>query len=367
MRKFFRVLHKWLSIPAGLIIFIICLSGTMLVFQDEIQEWANPQRYFHEQTHEVPLPLEELILKANKQMTDNQVKNVKIYADPAKNYAMGLAKGFRLTAYVNPYTGQIVEVYSPKESPFFWIMSLHRWLLDDTRTWGKYSVGIATLLFIVILISGFVIWFPKRGKKNKFLVETQKGSKRFYYDLHHVLGAYAFLVLLISAVTGTMWSFDWYRNGVYKLLGAEIPQQRSPEKTKKNRDAKVAFSSWQKVVDELCTLNSDHEYVVVENGKALVHQKKAPTSRASDKYKFDQQSGKIVSVELYNQQSYSSKIAGWYHDLHVGSYWGIWSKIFTFVAGLIGTSLPLTGYYIWWRKVKKKKSVLQKNNLKKSV
>ena len=370
MRKLFLLLHKWLSIPAGLIIFIICLSGSILVFQDEIQEVANPERYFNQPpAGMVALPLDSLIPIVNAQLVDNKVKDVRIFNAPNRNYAMGLAEGFRFTAYVNPYTGKIIEIYKFRESPFFWVMSLHRWLLDDTKKWGKYSVGIATLMFIVILITGLIVWFPKRWKKNKFTIETKKGRKRLFYDLHNVLGAYAFLLLLVSAATGPMWSFDWYRNGVYKLFGAKTQQEqhgggdrkgeKRKDREKKEKDNKEErkpnFAMWQKVADDLIAQNPDFEYVRVQNGSAAVHQKNASTSRATDKYEFDKKTGEITLIELYKNQKLSAKIPGWQYDLHVGNYWGIWSKILTFIAGLIGASLPLTGYYLWWTKSRRKK------------
>lgn len=91
MRKFFLALHKWLSIPVGVILVIVCLSGSILVFQDELQEWAHPERYFVKTTTEQPIPLEQLIPIVNSQLTDNQVKDVRIESDPKRTYAMGLA------------------------------------------------------------------------------------------------------------------------------------------------------------------------------------------------------------------------------------------------------------------------------------
>ncbi|MDD2284199.1 MAG: PepSY-associated TM helix domain-containing protein [Paludibacter sp.] len=167
MRKFFLALHKWLPIPVGIILVIVCLSGSILVFQDELQEWAHPERYFVKTTAQQPIPLEQLIPLVNSQLTDNRVKDVRINADAGRTYAMGLAEGFRVTAYVIQYTGKVTDVFSYRKSPFFVLMKLHRWLFDDTRTWGKYSVGISTLIFVFILITGLIIWFPKKLKKKK--------------------------------------------------------------------------------------------------------------------------------------------------------------------------------------------------------
>ena len=46
MKKFFAKIHLWLSIPFGIIIAIVCLTGAILVFETEILELCYPSRYF---------------------------------------------------------------------------------------------------------------------------------------------------------------------------------------------------------------------------------------------------------------------------------------------------------------------------------
>lgn len=44
-KKLFRKLHLWLSVPFGILIALICFSGAMLVFEDEVTQWAKPHLY----------------------------------------------------------------------------------------------------------------------------------------------------------------------------------------------------------------------------------------------------------------------------------------------------------------------------------
>lgn len=361
MRIFLKKLHKWLSIPVGIIITIVCLTGAILVFQDEILRLANPSRYYVDEIKDKALPLDELIPMVNAQLDTNSVASVQIFDDPERTYSMTLKKGFRISAFVNQYTGEVTGIYEFRESPFFTIMRLHRWLMDGGRTWGKYTVGISTLLFVFILISGMVVWMPRRMNKSRFKIQYKKGRKRLFYDLHNVLGAYGCLVLLICALTGLMWSFDWYRNGVFKIFGAEIPQQqghghgggRSGGKEK----GELNVAHWQKVFDRLKTSNPDYEYIRVQDGSAAVHLKSSVTSRASDRYNFDKDSGQITKTILFRDQEGTTKVWAWVYSLHVGNYWGIWSKIFTCFFSLVGASLPITGYYIFFVKRRKKAEV----------
>ena len=187
MRTFFRKLHTWLSIPVGIIITIVCLTGSILVFQDEILHLANPSHYYLEETAgKEKLPLHKLIPMVNAQLDSNSVASVQIFDDPKRTYTMTLKEGFRISAFVNPYTGKITGMYKFRESPFYTVMALHRWLMDGTRTWGKYSVGISTLLFVIILITGLVLWMPRRLNMSRFKIQHRKGKRRLWHDLHNV-------------------------------------------------------------------------------------------------------------------------------------------------------------------------------------
>lgn len=362
MRKFLRKLHLWLSIPVGIIIFIVCITGAMLVFQDEILRWANPTHYYALGVKEAPIPLDELIPLVNAQLSENSVATVQIFSDPKRTYIMGLKEGFRASAFVNPYTAEVTGYYNFQESPFYTIMRIHRWLMDGTRTWGKYAVGISTLVFIFILLSGLLVQPSKFFRKSTFVISRGKGKARLLYDLHNVLGVYACILLLVGALTGLMWSFTWYRNGVFKLFGAEVTQTQGHgnrgggrgQGAEAEKEKPLNVAHWQAVYSEMQKQNPDMEYVRIQDRKASVHLSTFATSRAMDVYNFDARSGEIKGVDYYKDSAKTSKLWGWVYSLHVGNFWGIWSKILMFIAALIGASLPVTGYWMYFKKLRRR-------------
>lgn len=72
--------------------------------------------------------------------------------------------------------------------------------------------------------------------------------------------------------------------------------------------------------------------------------------RAADRYTFNTFTGEITDAQLYKELDKSGKIRGWIYSVHVGNWGGILSRILTFLAALIGGTLPLTGYYLWIKK-----------------
>ena len=372
MKKIFRQIHLWLSVPFGLIIALICFSGAMLVFENEVVELTRHELYYVKKVETVPLSVDRLLEEVELTLPDSvSVTGISIFPDPERTWQVNLSRPHRASMYVDPYTGEIKGKY---ERPAFFVtmFRLHRWLLDSMRAedgvfWGKMIVGFSTLLFVVVLISGIVIWWPRTRKalKNSLSISVGRGFRRFWYDLHVAGGMYALLFLLAMALTGLTWSFGWYRTGFYKVFGVEVQQGgahggaarrggRGSGQSGKNASHSSSYVCWQQVYEQLALNNPGYKQITLSNGVANVSFNTFGNQRASDRYTFNPRSGKIDEVVLYKDAEKAGKIRGWIYSVHVGSWGGMLTRLLTFIAALIGATLPLTGYYLWikrsWRK-----------------
>ncbi len=382
MKKAFRKIHLWLSVPFGLIITVICLSGAALVFEDEVTELCRRDLYYVEKVSGAPLPVEYLIEKVAGTLPDSvAVTGVSISSDAERAYQVNLSKPRRASVYVDQYTGEVKGRH--ERAPFFLTMfKLHRWLLDGMKPdggifWGKMIVGVSTLMFVFVLISGIVIWWPrtKKALKNSLKIAVGKGRRRFWYDLHVAGGMYALVLLLAMALTGLTWSFSWYRAGFYKVFGVEMKQRaghgtlqtahgtpqtahggksgrNSSEEGRGNREHTSPYTCWQQVYEELKARNAGYKQITVSNGSASVSFERFGNQRAADRYAFNPQDGEITEVTLYKDTDASGKMRGWIYSVHVGSWGGMFTRILTFIAALLGGTLPLTGYYLWLRRIR---------------
>lgn len=382
MKKAFRKIHLWLSVPFGLIITVICLSGAALVFEDEVTELCRRDLYYVEKVSGAPLPVEYLIEKVAGTLPDSvAVTGVSISSDAERAYQVNLSKPRRASVYVDQYTGEVKGRH--ERAPFFLTMfKLHRWLLDGMKPdggifWGKMIVGVSTLMFVFVLISGIVIWWPrtKKALKNSLKIAVGKGRRRFWYDLHVAGGMYALVLLLAMALTGLTWSFSWYRAGFYKVFGVEMKQRaghgtlqtahgtpqtahggksgrNSSEEGRGNREHTSPYTCWQQVYEELKARNAGYKQITVSNGSASVSFERFGNQRAADRYAFNPQDGEITEVTLYKDTDASGKMRGWIYSVHVGSWGGVFTRILTFIAALLGGTLPLTGYYLWLRRIR---------------
>ena len=383
MRKIFRNIHLWLSVPFGILITLICFSGAALVFEKEVMELCHRELYFVKKVEAAPLPMEQLMTKVAATLPDSvSVTGVNISSDPERAYQVTLSKPRRASMYVDQYTGEITAKY--ERAPFFnFMFRMHRWLLDSMKQdggifWGKMIVGTSTLMFVFVLISGVVVWWPRTRKalKNSLKIVANKGWRRFWYDLHVAGGMYALVFLLAMALTGLTWSFQWYRTGFYKTFGVEVQPSMGHGNAAANATAKGGkrdgkpegregrgahryspYTNWQQVYEQLAEANPDYKQISVSDGSASVAVPRFGNQRGTDRYKFNPRNGEITETTLYKDLDNSGKIRGWIYSVHVGSWGGMLTRILTFVAALIGASLPLTGYYLWIRKKIKRRPV----------
>ena len=397
MKKIFRKIHLWLSVPFGLIITLVCFSGAILVFENEVNEWFRHDLYYVETVKESPLPMDKLLEKVATTLPDSvSVTGVSISSDPGRAYQVSLSKPRRASLYVDQYTGE-VKGKSERSGFFMFMFRMHRWLLDSMNPgnegifWGKMIVGVSTLLLVFVLISGIVIWWPRTRKalKNSLKITATKGWRRFWYDLHVAGGMYALIFLLAMALTGLTWSFPWYRTAFYKVFGVEVQQRAAQGHEQKSdaqkRDTKLAahrekkregnevrkgerggrpennhsdmhsvtspFVYWQEIYDKLRRQNPEYKQISISSGTASVSFNRFGNQRASDRYSFNTDNGEFTETSLYQHQDKSGKIRGWIYSVHVGNWGGMFTRILTFIAALLGAALPLTGYYLWIKRL----------------
>ncbi len=368
MKKISKSLHRILSIIVGVFIFIVCFTGAMLIFENEITEWQNPKIYKVTPTPKGAMPISDIltgVIATESQAAE--VTQVIIKKNPQKSYRVDLdVNGESKTLYVDQYTGKVLG--EPTESKFFDTMyRLHRFLLqprpkDDSIFWGKKIVGISTLIFALILITGIITWFPRKGQSwsNRLKISLKHGWRRFLYDLHVVGGIYVAVLLLIMALTGLTWAFPWYRTVFYNIFapGAEQTQSRPNDKGKgKNKTLYIdnetdsidaqRYLSWQRAIESVEAMGKDYTQYTVGNNEVRAKISNTGNSRASDIYEFSPATGDITKTKPYADMSEYMKTRGWVYSIHTGSWGGFAMRVIYFIAAMLGAALPITGYYLW--------------------
>lgn len=350
-KKITYLLHLWLGLSSGLVVFVIGLTGAIYSFSDELKAVVYHNRLY------VDIPngakkqsFDQLLFVAQKKLgEDKKISRVEIQQSPNRTYMFRAYKAGKYfeKIYINPYTAQIVFHENANKEFFNVVLSIHRTLLLGDVV-GYFIIRWSVVCFVILLLSGIILWWPKKWKttlwKQKLKVKWEAKAKRLNYDLHQVFGFYAFLILLIISLTGLMWSFDLVADKKVKVFSdttsliSVAPNDLIIAKTK-SLGIKPAYLLYNLPDTKSGTVN-----VSAYLDPQRIHQK--------IKYRFDRYSGKLLlEGKPFSSLSALDKAKALNYDLHTGSIFGFWGKLFVFIAGLITASLPITGFCIWlWRK-----------------
>jgi uncharacterized iron-regulated membrane protein len=194
--------HLWAGIGVGLYILLICLSGSIIIFQIELQ------RLFNRPPMVVPAsgPLmtdDELKAVALREYPSWGVTRVWRQKDPNQVVEVWLDRNkSHMRRIFNPYTGVDLGHSVPAGSRFvLWLIDLHDNLLYEDI--GRKVNGAGAILLTILCITGAVIWWPGVAAWRRSLVAPWTGNwKRFNWGLHSVIGLWTFAFVLIWGISG---------------------------------------------------------------------------------------------------------------------------------------------------------------------
>ncbi len=374
------IMHLWLGLLSSMIVFVMCLTGCLYAFKNQITDFSNRDKiYINSDSGTAMNPdlIQAELLKQNKELTSLAIPD-----DKTKSYVIGYRENnLDKSTYYNQYTGQLLGQPNVSSAQFFGtVLDLHRNLMMGNV--GRQIVGASVLLFCILLFSGLILWLPKKLKflKQGLTIMFKAKFQRVNYDLHNTLGFYAFLMLFFMAVTGLYVTYPWVKNGLIVSLGGSSIDSVSIDKDQgddpfgglledmlqKQDEKKNLRNAAPASIDEILKL-ADHylpyhavthielpnkenpRYVVVKTNRENFLGMMLP-----DEVTFDK-TGVFKTKELFSDQSLSKQFTALAKPLHTGEIMGLPSIILYFIVSLIGCSLPATGFLIWWHRFRKMK------------
>jgi len=372
--------HLWLGLTSGLIVLLLGITGCIFVFSVEITNWLRNDAMYVKEVKDTRLPTN--LLWENTQKTigaGKTISSAKVSNNPEKAVVFTCYKAGDKNAlfyfstidqfysvYADPYTGKVLGVYD-EELDFFHIIKMLHWSLLISGPVGQQITGWATFIFVVMLITGIILWWPKNkaARKQRFWFKWKDTTKwrRKNYDLHNILGFYVATVAIIIAFSGMVYAFTWFQGLVYVIGSRSITPPAVLTATSvinKESDKDVAFNT--------ALANAMKKY---HEADAFSISKPADSTASIDVYiaqypdvyyvahqmKFDQYTGKFLAEKNHDDKNFGEKLITANYDIHVGAILGLPGKIIAFIASFISAMLPVSGFLIWYGRTFKKNKV----------
>lgn len=376
------ILHLWLGLLSSIVVLIVCLTGSIYAFKNQINDFYNREKVF------VTTPKNDTIniaaIEHFFKKEGNTIKTIVIPESSNRSLSISYSEensSFIKTQYFNPYTFDLLGYNNNRLDDFFkLILDIHKTLLIPNI--GKQIVGISTIIFCLLLLSGIILWLPKtfRDLKNGFTIKRKAKFYRINYDLHKTFGFYSFLILLFIALTGLYITYPWMKNVFIVSLGGN-PVLSKGDALEENDELSVDFNDMlakmmikeddKKSLENVKPISFDSIYKLAN--KKLSYRATtsivAPNKEDSefritkinaqnwlgamlpDELSFDKK-GNLKHIQKFSDKPLHKQFIEISKPLHTGEILGWKSVLFYFLFTLIGCSLPITGFIIWWKKLK---------------
>ena len=360
-KKAWFKIHLYLGLSAGLVLFIIGLSGSILSFQTEILNVVNKNSYVVEVANIQKLSMEELLTSFKKQfpkskingITFSKAQNSSVIINVAGEEGRAARKG--INYYINPYTAELLPMIKGQDF-FKFIENIHRRLAMGKI--GQQIVGASTLMLLILMFSGvYIYWKKLKQSFVKSMTFSFKSKKRpFLASLHSSIGMWVIPIYLVSSITGLYWSYDWFNKGLYNIAGVEKPVRMKRGMNKNKDKQETSFKEIQQIINPF-----QHNVVEYENANLRFNSRKGIYTityldsdsihdRARNSIKIDTKNERVLDQKIFSDQPLKEKLLKSNYALHTGDYFGIIGKIVMFIGACCMVLFFVTGVLMYMKR-----------------
>lgn len=361
LRKLFFWFHLTLGAAAGIVILLMSATGVLLAFERQIVSFA--ERDLRSSSPSQALPVSRIVSAAAAARPDARPTGVVVRSD--RSAPVAVAFGREGTLFVDRSTGAVLGEGARGVRRFFDAnTSLHRWLAlkGEARETGKAITGAANLAFLFIVLSGLVIWIPRRFTRTAFRNATffRRGLRGRARDFnwHHVLGIWAFLPLVAIVFSATAISYPWASRLVYRAFGSAPPKPPSNERAAGKLDLEPLDRLWSAAEAETMRVAPQWQTLSVR----LPLSRKGAVSFAIDEgngarpdkrsqLMLDPRSARVVEHKTYSQQEGGQQARAWLRWIHTGEAGGLPGQLVAMLASAAAVVLVWTGFALALRRL----------------
>ncbi len=350
LRTWLFPFHRYVGLAVGLLIVIVGLTGSLLVFQPEIDQFLVRQRFGAIVPQAEMLPVQTLLANVEQAFPDLKLDSIHFQRSPDLPQTVWLQSPDEkwTEALFNPYTGEVVGSRQWETSLLGFALELHYQLLAGDV--GTIVVGIVALLLFLLCLSGIMLWPGWRKLVSGFKIKWNAHPKRFNFDLHKVVGITAAVFLGMISFTGFMWNFHEFTDPLVYAVTL-TPKPVDPVSTP--IPGQVPLS-----LDELLPKSTaafpqaKTTYINLPDGPdaAVRIGKKQPQERlhwGMSRVYLDQYTGEVVQLRDSQNPSRPEAVFNAFIAMHYGTFGGILTRILYVFVGLTPLILLITGFVMY--------------------
>ena len=354
-------MHLTAGLIAGVIIFIMCVTGALLAFERQVIEYSERDARYVALSNEAKLPPQQVIDKLREARPEAKPSAMSITNEPGAAWLFNLGREGQV--YLDPYTGAVTgEGNKSVRGLMSELRNWHRYvaLSGDTRPVGKAITGASNLLFLFLAMSGIYIWMPRQFRwsaiKPVIWFKTGLRGKPRNFNWHNTIGFWTSLFLIVFTLTATVISYQWASNLLYTLTGNEVPPQQqgngSNQQEKQYEFPSAVDGPWSTASQQAPAWRSISLRLPIEKNAAVftIDEGIYWNIFGRSTLTADATTGAVTKWEPYGEQNSARQLRSWFRFTHTGETGGIIGQIIGLIACIGGAFLVWTGFSLALRR-----------------
>jgi uncharacterized iron-regulated membrane protein len=363
-RRLLRWVHFWLALLCGAIVALVGVTGSLYVFEPEINAWLNAE-YYQTQGQSVIYADDIAVAAAIEKAAGNQVQSLQWPGRQRQTYLFKVFDDHNWY-FFDHTSGEIKSNGGAYTSPLMaTIYEIHSNLLLGEA--GRYITATASLVLALLMLgTGLWLWWPARfrWRQMKAAFTPQLANKaRHWFDLHRLSGVYFALPLLIMGLTGGYFIYhDPMQKFINLLTFSQSPDydwrlrlqaQQLPGKPRDPLSLSDSVRVMRQYYPGLYPRNLWRP-AAADDTLSLAYQASTnpqPGAQYRVFAKANPYTGeKLAAYDPVQLDSGERFVANWLLPLHLGEFGGLLTRILWFIGGLVPAVLFISGVRLWWRR-----------------
>lgn len=403
MRQFWVGVHRYLGLSMAVFLVIAGLSGSALVFYDELDATLNPGLYHISPPSPEARPLDPLIIRERLLKKYPRIHINWITLQLREEHALSIKVSPKNAAddpgfdeiFVNPYTGDVLGTRTwgkitdgiKNLAPF--LFRLHYQLALDR--FGSLLLGVVALLWTIDCFIGTYLTLPGKARRRAGnLVSSSKqyldaasnwfgrwrsawkirwrgGRYKLNFDLHRAGGLWLWAMLFVLAWSSVALNLPVvYRPVMGLALDFQDVRDAFPRLDQPNTTPRLSYAEARAAaldyLDSPRAIRDDGPITQLEPaGMSYYPQvgsyhyrfrsnRDVHSDWGHTRMYIDGTSGEILALYLPTGETAGDTLTNWLRTLHMAGVWGLPFRIFVSISGVLVAMLSITGLVIWWRK-----------------
>jgi len=351
LRRIWLKLHRWTALSLGWLLAFAALLGALLTVAKPLDEWMHPELFVQADT---AVPGAGASLEAVRQNLRQEFGTTTAYTfrpprEPNETMRVSVRGPWEGVVFFDS-SGRELGRRGEHEGFYNLLFELHSsLLLGDT---GKAALTIAALAYVFMLVSGLVLWWPRRWPPS-FKVHWRSGWLRTAIDLHNFAGAVLGLAIAVSVASGAYMAWPPLRTFVTVLAGGQPvapPAVPSAPEAKGAASLDLLVGKAQAIFPGAMVGYVQVPAQLSKPVRIRVKLEDDPHPNGLSSVWLHPRTGDVLGTHRWDQLDPGGRAVSVIYPLHTGALGG---TILTVLVGLLGAALGglgVTGLWLWWKR-----------------